>query len=986
MGAIGGMLGTSGGVNGTGISGPKQAGIDKAATIGQANNQYGNADDALAAQQRLLSAIQGQHGLAMQSDVYNSSENLANQLARANGLKTQQGAISGLQNLSGQYQNIANGQGPNPAMAALANATGANVANQAALMAGQRGAGSNVGLVARQAAQQGAATQQQAVGQGAEMQANQQLSALGQMGGLQQSIAGLGGQQIGMQQAQQQALAGQANQMAANQMAATTGLSQGAQSLYGQNLGALGAQNSAQVASQGNVNSANASMANTSMQGQQGVVGGLMGGAGAVGKVALGVAYGGEIKNNYADGGMVNAPTGSFGQFLSGWNPGGFQGTMPSGEFINETPSSNPGAEALQKSLTGAGEKIAAGMKDKASSGPDTVQSGSNVLMAGESAPQQNMSSMAPAPQMSVGAPATSSMPVGDGFYKGGLAATGGPVDAKSPDQKAEKQGNSYDNDKIPAMLSEGEVVIPRDVMQSEDPIKAATDFVAGVIAKRGNNKPKTMFAYGGEGETAGADIGADTGANSGAQTIEAKDATETQQAAPQQATTSAPLADPQAVGLPAPTQPAAPQEIPPGLGITGDEKLKEHMQTAYDMASGAVTPMTYKQLYGKEDTLGKVGTLFGLLVGGMGSGLTHQPNVVLDMMNKEIERDVEAQQKNKDNGRNFISLNHAKNLAQAQILEHQINAARNNLTGSIEAEKFDQYLKSIGKDPTAAAALKKRAEAAWAPIDGDITTRLATIDAVKKIAPNNPTAQAVAGEFEKDQHQRALKKLKDGHEQVKTQLQTDANRPSIVDTDKLFAGRDAGRVTPEGLAYAAGAIPQADIDTIQKSELPAANENRNNFYNWDDSFRKLSDMPLAGQAPGVSAGLTAVAGGLGAYLGGPLSGVISGGVSHAAGQITQGAFENKRNTEKNILMAKFGKGKEDEIESILPSWNDTPESMEEKYRKGREFFYSNENTPVLDSYKKKIKGLKREFPNPEFKAPRAKEWSGSSGKMKDKK
>jgi hypothetical protein len=94
-------------------------------------------------------------------------------------------------------------------MAQLNNATGANIANQAALMAGQRGASANPAAIARQAAMQGAATQQQAVGQGAALQAQQSLNALGQAGNLANTEANQ------LQQAQNiygnQALQGQAN-------------------------------------------------------------------------------------------------------------------------------------------------------------------------------------------------------------------------------------------------------------------------------------------------------------------------------------------------------------------------------------------------------------------------------------------------------------------------------------------------------------------------------------------------------------------------------------------------------------------------------------------------------------------------------------------------------------------------------------------------------------------------------------------------------
>lgn len=113
-----------------------------------------NVNNALAQQESLMTALQGQNGIGNQSSVFN------------------------------QLQNVASGQGPNPAQAMLANQTGANINSQAALMAGQRGSSANAGLMARQAAMQGGNLQQQAVGQGAAMQAQQSLGALGQMGGL----------------------------------------------------------------------------------------------------------------------------------------------------------------------------------------------------------------------------------------------------------------------------------------------------------------------------------------------------------------------------------------------------------------------------------------------------------------------------------------------------------------------------------------------------------------------------------------------------------------------------------------------------------------------------------------------------------------------------------------------------------------------------------------------------------------------------------
>lgn len=160
---------------------------------GQFDAATGRVGTAFDQQQAFVNAMQAQGGLANQSNVFQQQQQLANQL-----------------------QQQAMGQGPNPAQAQLAQNTAANVAQQSALMAGQRGGSANAGLMARQAAQQGGAMQQQATGQAATMQANQQLAAQQQLQQQQAMMGGLAGQQVGQMQQGigqmgQMALGGQQN-------------------------------------------------------------------------------------------------------------------------------------------------------------------------------------------------------------------------------------------------------------------------------------------------------------------------------------------------------------------------------------------------------------------------------------------------------------------------------------------------------------------------------------------------------------------------------------------------------------------------------------------------------------------------------------------------------------------------------------------------------------------------------------------------------
>ena len=223
----------SGGGGGDGIG---QANTLNPVTPEEIAAQRANVATGMTNQADFLTAMQAQNGLQNQSNVFN------------------------------QLQGVANGTGPNPAQAMLNNTTGANVANQAALMAGQRGSSANPALMARQAAQQGANIQQQAAGQGAALQAQQQLGALNQMGGV-------------------------ANQQANQLTNATNAYTNAALQAQQNAQNAQGNFNNAQVGMQSNINNAN-SAAN---QQKNAMIGNVLGGLARSAGSALMLAEGGKV-------------------------------------------------------------------------------------------------------------------------------------------------------------------------------------------------------------------------------------------------------------------------------------------------------------------------------------------------------------------------------------------------------------------------------------------------------------------------------------------------------------------------------------------------------------------------------------------------------------------------------------------------------------------------------------------------------------------
>lgn len=484
MGSIGGMLGLGGGAAGSGFSGPAGANIQNPATTQQATDQYNNAQAALQQQNQFLQATQAQNGLGNQSNVYN------------------------------QLQGVVNGTGPNPAQAQLAQATGANVANQAALMAGQRGSNANVGLMARQAAQQGAQTQQQSAGQAATLQAQQSLNALQGAGNM-------------------------ANTQAAQQQAATQQNTAATQGEQGQILGAIGAQNNANVGMQSNVNSANAGLAGQTMGQQGNLLGGVMNGLGSI------FAQGGTVPDTsaramYAQGQYVNSAPMSDDQ----WNAGGPQNSqsiapVPAAspqqsaapvakQLLNHATTqqpSSPGAwggdanSAMYKGASSFGKFLAGALSGSSPSDSPNAYgvSGDSPIQTQSDYENDRLQANNPSVNMTGPQSSTSGQSTQDFDPNAVYAAEGGKVPAlvspgeqyippkevekvakgqKDPLKAGERipgkpkfPGNDYRNDTVKKTLESGGMVIPNEVMQAKNPHFEAMKFVHAHIAKNRGKK-----------------------------------------------------------------------------------------------------------------------------------------------------------------------------------------------------------------------------------------------------------------------------------------------------------------------------------------------------------------------------------------------------------------------------------------------------------------------------------------------------------------
>lgn len=406
--------------------------IQQPTTPEQAQQLFNQSQSGLQQQQNFVNALTGQNGIQNQSNVYN------------------------------QLQGVANGQGPNPAQAMLSQATGQNVQNQAALMAGQRGSGSNAGLIARQAAIQGANTQQQAAGQAATLQANQSLGALNQLGGI-------AGQQVGQQ------------------AGAVQNLNQNFQNEQSNVLSAIQGQNNSNVAMQSNINNANAGIAGINAAAQNKMTGSLINSAG--GAAAGLLAQGGMVRKPYAEGGAVGARS-SFGRSLGGdFMPN--IGNAPVMPAVDQTPETWAG-----KAKTPMSDSLKTPQMGSQFAGPgyDLGSAGSPGAVAPAAGPglgvDLSLASTPAAAALAQGGRVPALVSPGEVYLnpKAVKEASKGKDPIKAGEKipgKAKVKGNSYANDTVPKELEEGGIVLPKSVMEAKHPHWEAHKFVSAILKEK---------------------------------------------------------------------------------------------------------------------------------------------------------------------------------------------------------------------------------------------------------------------------------------------------------------------------------------------------------------------------------------------------------------------------------------------------------------------------------------------------------------------
>lgn len=783
MGSLAALKGTSGLLS---VSNNFRA--PDAATQEQTAQAYRNTQSGLQQQQDFINAVNAQNGLGNQANVFAQQQALAN-----------------------QFQGVANGTGPNPALAQLNQTTGANVANQAALMAGQRGAGANVGLIGRQAAQQGGALQQQAVGQGATLQAQQQLAALSSLQQQQANMGNLAATQVGQQQ---------------NALAGFNQFAQGQQSNL---FGALGQQN----------------------------------------QLNAGITNANQASQNALTGGLLNA--------------GGQAATMAAtGGASAAVPQSKPAQTAGTPSLLPQGQMYAA---------------------HGGVVPEGGCASHV-----------TSHL---EGLACGGqVMGEGGKVPGK-----AEVKGDSYANDKVSAVLSPGEIVIPRSILEAKDPGEAAKAFVMAHLGKPG--AAKDHFFSGGNSPGSqpdpeylnksgmlGGNYRGGKGTNSNAVYVPpvqiATDYRGRKDSVDAEGNEIAPPVQVDAVGPPIASNTLVPGSLPSAnvpdngnislnpeatpaapagnkfqniysdqladvqggnaqqiAGISegaaaqgamdqrnaaaiaqsnknqqallekynaGVATLDQHRDAfQQDIANTRIDPNRY---LGKMDTTGKVMTGIGLLLSGIGSGLAHQDNMASKFLQTQIDHDIDAQKADLGKKENLLSAN----MKQYGNLKDGVEMTRVMMNDTL----IKQLQESAAKSGDAMAQARAQAEIGKLRSDNAKRTSEVAVNNALFSGPGGDNPSMVLNAIPGAQGDAARKEFKEASE---LQKKRDA---ALAGFDKVAESATAGfKLKNPRKAFSGSQGEQLNASIAELAKDTTGRYNAEEAKSIQDQFKpKMSDTP----------------------------------------------------------------------------------------------------------------------------------------------
>lgn len=452
------------------------------------------------------------------------------------------------------------------------------------------------------------------------------------------------------------------------------------------------------------------------------------------------------------------------------------------------------------------------------------------------------------------------------------------------------------------------------------------------------------------------------------------------------------------------PTSPEAPSDAPTGPPPTDtsisdslppvpspDEMHQENSNTLDDMAKGHIHPKTMEDLMGfndpKKGTLAKIGTFFSLIVGSAGAGLAKQPNMLMEAMKAELDRDLHAQIQDKSNDQNWYKLhlqqemqNYQRPLMAAQVALAKAQASK----VPAEIKQMEANKKAIEAEVAYKATLTTKNNI----INSAIIAAQKIVDGVPPAAQpavqgvlNNVVAPAAAAQIDQNIQEGAA--ALGAHRAA-----TFPPPPPDVDLNKIQAAVRLGTLSEGAVGLSPALIGTAD------AEAKRVQQTRATAKMYDNAFKSLNTA-------GAGQGLQLVADAVNTL--GPLATTVAEAVTagKAPGSavlidiLGRGATEATKRAAEAVV--RYQQWREAQIGTLTPmlkeigAGNDTDATSradaafpaiydlgDEKTRKAKydntmTWLKNRENTTVIDT----IPGAKRPFPNYQY-VPMEKEKASS--------
>ncbi len=435
-------------------------------------------------------------------------------------------------------------------------------------------------------------------------------------------------------------------------------------------------------------------------------------------------------------------------------------------------------------------------------------------------------------------------------------------------------------------------------------------------------------------------------------------------------------------------TEPSASGEHSRSQSQNAMQAFAENMAFSDDLSTGKIAPKTYADLmWNNRSTLGKIGSIFGLILSGAGSALANQPNAAMEMMNNEINRDLEAQKANAQSKTNWYkaALDHETNLSNIDLNASVAAAHRVGAWNSESEAKMKEY-----RNNTIIPLNKAKAE-----VDAKNNMMSAYIqyqqDNINRMAPgplrdkaqsdlNDRIKPAAAAKMQQNQETFFKKKAVIdtlhpnplAQEMEKKDAQMPNVRGPVIDDKKYRSALQQGAILGPDALMKRGAIPANEVPAVEE-EIKSSTRNRSNYADWLEAISNLHKMKFAGQIPGgkLTAPALSLAGSIAGMFSGPMAGIAGNMAGSAAGSGVN-AFKNEFERARNIEIVKLRKliggnnesdsSKDDLINALVPSWQDDNKNLNRLFEKGTNYF------KTLDSDNSRLRRYEIGVPFPEVK------------------